>query len=87
VRLIPKSAPPRFSADSSSNGAEMAAAVAVFLVVGLLLDSWLGTSPWFTLALTLFAAVGQFVKMWFTYSARMNGLEDERSRMASGRRM
>jgi len=84
VSLIPKPAPLRAAGDSSSNGAEMAAAVAVFLVVGLLVDSWLGTSPGFTLGLTLFASVGQFVKMRLAYSARMKNLEDERRRMASG---
>ncbi|MFM8563205.1 MAG: AtpZ/AtpI family protein [Acidimicrobiia bacterium] len=85
MRLIPKPNMQKMSGDSSSNGAEMAGVVAVFLLIGLGLDSWLGTAPGFTLGLTLFAAVGQFLKLYFTYSARMKVLEVERRRASTGK--
>jgi F0F1-type ATP synthase assembly protein I len=40
---------------------------------------WAGTTPWFMIALTVFGTVGQFVKMYFTYSARMRTLEQARA--------
>lgn len=59
-------------------GMEFALTVAVFLGLGWLVDGWLDTRPVFTIALVVFAMVGQFVKMWFAYDARMQALEAER---------
>ena len=35
------------------------------------------------IALTIFCAVGQFVRVWYGYDARMRNLEAERARGAS----
>ena len=61
-------------------GMEMALTVAVFLGLGWLLDLAFDTRPIFMIALVVFSVVGQFVKMWFIYDARMKTLEAERRR-------
>ncbi len=63
-------------------GMEMAITVAVFLGLGWLLDLGFGTQPVFMIALVVFSVVGQFVKMWFAYDARMTALEAERREAA-----
>lgn len=69
-----------------SQGAELVGGVVVFLLIGFGLDAWLGTTPVFMIVLTVFAVVGQFVKIYFTYSHEMERLEAERSRSAGGAR-
>ena len=59
-------------------GMEMALTIAVFLGIGWGLDVWLDTQPIFMIGLVIFSTVGQFIKMWFIYDARMKMLEDER---------
>jgi len=67
------------SVDSNlGQGMEFALTVAVFLGLGWLIDGWADTRPVFTIALVVFSMVGQFVKMWFVYDARMTSLEAER---------
>lgn len=61
-------------------GMEMAITVVVFLGIGWLLDLAFDTQPVFMIALVVFSVVGQFVKMWFVYDARMKTLEAERRR-------
>jgi len=63
-------------------GMEMAITVAVFLGLGWLVDSAVDTRPVFMIALVVFSVVGQFVKMWFVYDARMRALETVRRRGA-----
>jgi F0F1-type ATP synthase assembly protein I len=59
-------------------GMEMALTIAVFLGIGWGLDVWLDTRPIFMIGLVIFSTVGQFIKMWFIYDARMKMLENER---------
>ena len=59
-------------------GMEMALTLAVFFGLGWLIDGWAGTRPAFMIALTVFAVVGQSLRMWFEYDARMKRLEAER---------
>jgi len=59
-------------------GMEMALTIAVFLGIGWGLDVWLDTRPFFMIGLVIFSTVGQFIKMWFVYDARMKMLENER---------
>ena len=66
------------SADSLGHGMDVALSIAVFLVAGWLIDRWLGTAPVFTIALLVTAAVGQFVRLKYTYDAQMEQLEAER---------
>jgi F0F1-type ATP synthase assembly protein I len=48
------------------------------------LDAWLNTTPIFMIVFTVFAMVGQFVKMYFIYSRDMRHLEDQRAEMVRG---
>jgi len=64
-------------------GMEMALTLAVFFGLGWLIDGWLGTRPAFMIALTVFAVVGQSVRMWIEYDARMKRLEAERKAATS----
>ena len=65
-------------------GMEMALTIAVFMGIGWGLDTWLDTRPFFMIGLVIFSTVGQFIKMWFIYDARMKMLENERREAMSG---
>jgi F0F1-type ATP synthase assembly protein I len=76
-KLVPL---PTLSSNSTSNGVlgegfskafEFAATPGVFAAIGYGLDRVLGTKPFAMIALTLFAVVGMFVKMWIDYDASM----------------
>lgn len=67
-------------------GMEMALTIAVFFGLGWLIDSWVESRPIFTIAFVIFAAIGQSVRMWLAYDARMKVLEEERRRHV-GRRL
>ena len=69
--------------DNLSRGAEFTGVITVFFLMGLGLDLWLGTTPWFMIGLFLFAVIGQFVKFWYTYDANMKILEAERNAMSA----
>lgn len=84
VRLLPKPKPMTAIDSSISNGAEIAGGVLVFFLMGFGLDMWLGTTPWFMIGLVLFGVTGQFVKMYYSYSARMETLEKARAESARG---
>ncbi len=59
-------------------GIDVALVTLVFLGVGWALDRWLGTKPLFTVALVVLALVGEFVRFWYDYDARMKVLEAQR---------
>jgi F0F1-type ATP synthase assembly protein I len=83
LKLLPKPKP--VSLDSGvSQGIEMAVGLVVFFLMGWGLDALLGTVPLFMIAFTVFAMVGQFVKMYFIYSRDMRHLEDQRAEMVRG---
>lgn len=71
--------------DESARGIELAVTPVVFGGLGWLVDGWLGTGPWLTLAFAAFALVGTVAKLWFTYDAEMRQLEST-SRWARGAR-
>ena len=54
-----------------SRAFEFAATPAIFGVIGYFVDRWLGTTPFLTIGLTLFAVVGVFLKLWLDYDATM----------------
>lgn len=68
------------SGQTLGRGMDFALVVAVFFGVGWVLDRVLGTSPWCTIMLVVLGFVGQFVKMYYEYSATMERLEAERIR-------
>jgi F0F1-type ATP synthase assembly protein I len=70
---------------SVSRGTEMAGTVLVFLLVGLALDTWLGTTPAFMIGLVVFSVVGQFVRTWYVYRDEMDRLQRERAEAREGR--
>ena len=73
--------------DTDSNlarGMDIALTLLVFLVAGYLLDRWLGTTPWFTIGLVLFASIGTFVRLKYTYDVAMDRLEAERRAVRAG---
>ena len=83
VKFIPKPKPVVLDS-GTSQGAELAGGILVFFLIGLGLDSWLGTTPLFMIALTIFSVVGNFVRMYYSYSSAMRHLEEERASAARG---
>ena len=83
VKFIPKPKP--VALDSGvSQGAELAVSIAVFFLIGFGLDAWLSTTPVFMIGLSVFSVIGQFIKMYYSYSSAMRHLEEERSSLARG---
>ena len=54
---------------------DIALTLLAFLGVGLGVDRWLGVFPAFTISLVLFAAIGTFIRLKYTYDATMERLE------------
>ena len=69
--------------DTLGKGMDMAFTLAVFIVLGVLLDNWLGTLPVFTIVLMILAAVGSFIRMKYAYFAAMD--RHEAARVAARR--
>lgn len=83
MKFLPKPKP--IALDSGvSQGAELAGGIVVFFLIGFGLDVFLDTTPVFMIVLTLFAVVGQFVKMYYSYSSAMRHLEEERAAAVRG---
>ena len=78
-KLVPKKALESGITDTLGRGPEMALSVLVFTVVGLTIDSQVGTMPIVTIALVVFSVVGNFIRMYYTYDVRMKALEEQRS--------
>lgn len=60
-----------------SRAFELALTPAVFGGLGFLLDSWIGTTPLFTIVLLFFAVAGVGYMTWFRYEAEMQEKEQE----------
>jgi F0F1-type ATP synthase assembly protein I len=71
--------------DTLGRGMESALMIAVFLGLGYLVDSWLGTRPIFMVGLVLFGAAGVFVRMKYAYDAVMVAHEEARAEAARAR--
>lgn len=56
---------------------DVALTLLVFLGLGWAVDAWLGLFPVFTIGLVVFAAVGTFIRLKYTYNATMERLEAE----------
>lgn len=64
--------------DTLGRGVEIAVSVLIFTVVGLAIDSRAGTTPWVTIGLFLFSVAGSSVRLYYSYTARMEIHERER---------
>ncbi len=82
MKLLPKVLVPQKSAagtdDSLGRGADIALSTAVFLLIGLAIDSVTNSRPLFTITLVVLSLVGNFARMWYVYDGRMKLLERER---------
>ena len=82
MKLLPKVLVPKKSSaggdDSLGRGPDIALSTAVFLFIGLAIDSVTHTRPWFTITLVVLSLVGNFARMWYVYDGRMKLLEVER---------
>lgn len=88
MKLLPT--PERIRAASATagdqglgQGAEIAIGLLVFFGIGAGIDWLAGTTPVFMIVLTLFCAVGQFVRVWYGYDSRMRSLEAQRTQAAT----
>ena len=59
-----------------SIGIQAAASVVFYLLVGLLLDNWLGTFPWFMLGGILLGVAGMFA-LFFRVAKELNVASQE----------
>ena len=84
MKFIPTPKPMTPVDKGVSQGAELAAGVLVFFLIGLGMDTWLGTVPVFMIALTVFGVVGYFVRMYYAYNSAMMKLEKERLDKSQG---
>lgn len=84
MKFLPKPKPVSGANTHVSQGVELAVGILVFFLIGLAIDSWLGTTPVFMIALTVFSMVGNFLKMYYAYSNTMEKLEAQRAQNASG---
>ena len=72
------------TSDRLGIGIDVALVTLVFLGLGYLLDRWLDTKPVFMIVLVVVALVGEFMRFWYAYTARMKGLEAERAAKGRG---
>ena len=68
----------RFGSNAVGGGMEIALTILLFVLIGLGIDTWLGTRPLFMIVLFLFAAAGSFARTKLIYDAEMDRLEAER---------
>jgi len=73
------------SGQTLGRGMDFALVVLVFLGIGYALDRWLDTKPAFMIGLVVFSVIGQFIKMYFEYTAAMQAHEAERAAKRVGR--
>lgn len=64
--------------DTLGRGMDLALTLLAFLILGAVIDNWLGVFPLFTIVLVVFAAVGSFIRMKYVYDATMERHEAER---------
>lgn len=82
MKFLPKPKPVSGMNTNVSQGIELAVGIIVFFLMGLGLDAWLNTTPVFMIVLAVFAMVGNFVKMYYSYTRAMSHEEEERARLA-----
>jgi hypothetical protein len=66
------------SDDVLGGGMEIALMVPIFLVLGWLLDRWLGTTPIFMIVMVVLGLIGVFCRLRYSYEAKMREHEEAR---------
>jgi F0F1-type ATP synthase assembly protein I len=84
-KLVPKNTQ-NLSSQSMGRGMELAVSVLVFTLIGFALDAAFDTLPWITVSLIVFSTVGNFVRMYYSYNAQMNALEEARRTQSGAQR-
>jgi F0F1-type ATP synthase assembly protein I len=65
--------------DKFGKGIDVALVTLAFLGIGYGLDRWLGTKPLFMVGLVILGLIGEFLRFWYDYDARMKVLEAQRA--------
>jgi F0F1-type ATP synthase assembly protein I len=76
----------RATDDKIGKGIDVALVTLTFLGIGYVLDRWLGTKPLCMVVLVVLALIGEFVRFWYDYDARMKVLEAQRASAVHGDR-
>ena len=71
--------------DRLGKSIDVALVTLVFLGAGWALDRWLDTKPIFMIAFVVLALIGEFVRFWYDYDARMKVLEESSGSVATFR--
>ncbi len=81
MKLIPRSVTTtgKVTDDKIGKGIDVALVTLAFLGIGYGLDHWLGTKPLFMVGLVVLGLVGEFLRFWYDYDARMKVLEAQRA--------
>lgn len=82
MKFLPKPKPVSVMNTNVSEGVELAVGIIVFFFIGFGVDAWAGTTPLFMIIFTVFAVIGNFVKMYYSYSRAMSHEEEERARLS-----
>jgi F0F1-type ATP synthase assembly protein I len=72
--------------DKIGKGIDVALVTLAFLGIGYVLDRWLDTKPVFMVVLVVLALIGEFLRFWYDYDARMKVLEAQRAAAVHGDR-
>jgi F0F1-type ATP synthase assembly protein I len=72
--------------DKIGKGIDVALVTLAFLGIGYGLDRWLDTKPLFMVVLVVLALIGEFLRFWYDYDARMKVLEAQRASAVHGDR-
>ena len=55
----------------ASGSYELVVSPVLLALIGLGIDRWLGTTPWFTVSFAVLGFIGVCVKLYYTYAAEM----------------
>jgi F0F1-type ATP synthase assembly protein I len=73
------------AAHRSAGSFELVFAPVLMALIGLLIDSWAGTRPLFTVLFTLWGAAGAAVGLYFRYRREAQAAAEQRSQTAAAR--
>jgi F0F1-type ATP synthase assembly protein I len=81
LKLIPRSLTTTGKAtdDKIGKGIDVALVTLAFLGIGYGLDRWLDTKPLFMVGLVSIGLIGEFLRFWYEYDARMKVHEAQRA--------